>query len=105
MVTAHGSRFFIFCCDREQVPAEESEPKAEKRLMDVGPLFAANAVTVRSTYPPRSAYFIRCSVLNKVECHLESLIHVGNLRSRKGPNVMRKIGLTKTNKVVTHDPA
>jgi hypothetical protein len=46
-----------------------------------------------------------CSMLNKVERHLESLIQMGDLRARKGPNEVRKIGLTKAHKVVTHDPA
>ena len=46
-----------------------------------------------------------CSMLNKVERHLESLIQMGDLRARKGPNEIRKIGLTKAHKVVTHDPA
>jgi len=53
-------------------------------------------------HPPIS---LPCSVLNKVERRLESLIQSGNLRPRKGPNEIRKIGLTKAYKVVAHNPA
>ena len=43
--------------------------------------------------------------LNKVERNLESVVQIGNLSSRKRPNVIRKFGLAKAHKVVTHNPA
>lgn len=63
------------------------------------------ALKIKISNPSPSAHFTPCSVLNKVERHLESSIQIGDLRPRKGPNDIRKIGLTKAHKVVTHDPA
>jgi len=69
-----------------------------------GSEFPELAAQISGTERP-PAISLPCSVLNKVERHLESSIQIGDLRPRKGPNEIRKIDLTKAHKVVTHDPA
>jgi hypothetical protein len=54
--------------------------------------------------PSRPLNRERPGLSKKVQSHLESVIQIGNLSLRKGPDVIHKIALAKADEVVTHNP-